>query len=365
MHHNFYQKAALLADLVKLFGFVSLALVLTACSAGPTKSLDAIPGAYFGTFYGQSSSSLALYEKIGKMPAISALYLGWSDGFPGGFATANARLGRITFITWEYNARPGEQYQDRTLDAITDGVYDEFLINWARAAAEFGKPVFLRWGHEMNGDWYLWGGVHNGGGSTSGYGDPDKPDGPERYINAYRYIHDVFVENGAENVLWVWCPTAPFSRMDTSYESTGWNKAENYYPGDQYVDWLCFDGYNWGLSSFGQQFNSKWESFDDIFKDSYQRLQKLSTDKPIIIGEFSSTEDGGNKAVWIKDTFEKLENDYPQIKAIIWFHIAKETDWRIDSSAESLEAFRSALDGNPYWLSRWPGITDDKENSNE
>ena len=153
--------------------------------------------------------------------------------------------------------------------------------------------------------------------------------------------------------------------MDSSYGSTGWNNAENYYPGDAYVDWLCFDGYNWGESSFGQQFNSQWESFDDIFKESYQRLQKISKEKPIIIGEFSSTEEGGNKADWVADAFEKLENDYSQIKAIVWFHIAKETDWRIDSSPESLEAFRSALDGNPYWLSTWPGMTEDKELNND
>ena len=326
--------------------------------SNPAARVLDIPGAYIGTFYGQSSSSLRLYEKIGKPPAISAQYLGWSGGFAEGFASANAQIGRITFITWEYNARPGEQYENRTLDAITDGVYDEYLTKWAQGMAAFEKPVFLRWGHEMNGDWYLWGGANNGGGKLDGYGDPEKPDGPERFVDAYRYIHDLFAANGANNVLWVWCPNAPFSTMDSAYGSTGWNQAENYYPGDSYVDWMCFDGYNWGTSSFGQRFNSKWESFDDLFKASYERLQALSIDKPIIIGEFASTKDGGDKAAWVADTFERLEHDYPQIKAIIWFHINKETDWRIDSSPESLAAFQAALEDNDYWLSTWPGMSD-------
>jgi len=340
---------------------ITLLYILVGCSSSPSTSeeFENIPGAYFGTFYGQSASSLRLYEKIGKMPAISAQYLGWSDGFAEGFYNANAQIGRISFITWEYNARPGVEYENRTLEAITDGIYDEYLISWAGAAAEFGKPIFLRWGHEMNGDWYLWGGANNGGGTLDGYGDPQKPDGPERYVDAYRYIHDLFLANGADNVLWVWCPTAPFSTMDKAYGDTGWNNAENYYPGDDYVDWLCFDGYNWGTSSFGQQFNSKWESFDDIFKESYLRLQAISKDKPIIIGEFASTEDGGDKAAWVADAFEKLEQDYPQIKAIIWFHIAKETDWRIDSSPESLAAFKAALGDNAYWLSTWPGMIEE------
>jgi beta-mannanase len=336
-----------------------LLFVLAGCASSAPSELDAIPGAYFGTFYGQSSSSLRLYEKIGKMPAISAQYLGWSDGFSEGYYRTNAQVGRISFITWEYNARPGPEYENHTLDAIMDGVYDEYFTGWAQRVAAFGKPIFLRWGHEMNGDWYLWGGENNGGGATDGYGDPDEPDGPERFVDAYRYIHDLFVANGAENVLWVWCPNAPFSTMDISYGSTGWNNAENYYPGDEYVDWLCFDGYNWGTSSFGQQFNSRWSSFDEIFRESYERLQGISEEKPIIIGEFSSTEDGGDKAAWVADAFERLELDYPQIKAIIWFHIAKETDWRIDSTPESLEAFRAALEGNEYWLSSWPGMMDE------
>jgi beta-mannanase len=334
---------------------VTVILLLSGCGAPDTSKLDAIPGAYFGTFYGQVSSSLKLYEKIGSKPAISAQYLGWSDGFNQGFASANARFGRISFLTWEYNARPGDEYESRTLDAITDGIYDEYLTSWAQDVAEFGKPVFLRWGHEMNGDWYLWGGANNGGGTLDGYGDPKTPDGPERFVDAYRHIHDLFIENGAKNALWVWCPNAPFSTMDTAYGSDGWNRAENYYPGDEYVDWLCFDGYNWGTSAFGQQFNSRWTSFNEIFSESYTRLQDLSRTKPIIIGEFASTEDGGDKAAWVADTFETMQQDYPQIKAFIWFHNAKETDWRINSSPESLEAFGNALSGD-YWLSEWPGL---------
>ncbi|MBN1669230.1 MAG: hypothetical protein JW862_19200 [Anaerolineales bacterium] len=314
------------------------------------------PGAYFGTFYGQSVPSLGLYEQIGKTPAISAHYLGWGGGFTTGLFDSNARLGRISLVTWEYNARPGAEYEGRTLDAITDGVYDDSLADWATRLAAFDKPIFLRWGHEMNGDWYPWGGANNGGGTLDGYGDPQQPDGPERFVAAYRYIHDLFAEHQADQVLWVWCPNAPFATMDTSYGSTGWNRAENYYPGDEYVDWLCFDGYNWGTSAFGQQFNSRWQRFDQIFGESYVRLQALSPDKPILIGEFASTEDGGDKAAWVTDTFERLEQDYPQIRAIVWFHINKETDWRMDSSPESLAAFQAALDGNPYWLSSWPGL---------
>jgi hypothetical protein len=315
-----------------------------------------IPGVYLGTFHGVKSSSLTLFEKIGKGVAISAAYTNFSSAFPNGFAQGNAYVGRISFLTWEF--MPGstqklEAYEGRVLEAITDGYYDDVLISWADGMRAFGQPVFLRFGHEMNGDWYPWSGVKNGGGKMDGYGSPDLADGPERYVDAFRYIHNTFTAQGAENVLWVWCPNAPFEVMERSLGA--WNNAAAYYPGDDYVDWLCFDGYNWGSSAFGQQFNAQWLSFDEIFASSYAELSAINSDKPIIIGEFASTEDGGDKAAWITDTFFAIRHDYPQIRALIWFHIAKETDWRINSSDAALNAYRAAV-SDDYWIDTYPGM---------
>jgi hypothetical protein len=315
-----------------------------------------IPGVYLGTFHGVSSPSLTLFEKIGKGVAISAAYTNFSSTFPNGFVQGNAYVGRISLLTWEF--MPGATkrvagYEGRVLEAIIDGLYDDVLESWANGAVSVEKPLFLRFGHEMNGDWYPWSGVKNGGGNRDGYGSPDLADGPERFVDAYRYIHDFFSEKGAENVLWVWCPNAPFDVMEQSLGS--WNQAAAYYPGDEYVDWLCFDGYNWGSSAFGQQFNAQWRSFDEIFASSYAELQAINPDKPIMIGEFASTEDGGDKAAWILDAFEAIRDDYPQMRALIWFHIAKETDWRINSSETALQAYRQAV-ADDYWLAEYPGM---------
>jgi beta-mannanase len=313
-----------------------------------------IPGVYLGTYHGTKSSSVDLFEKTGKGVAISAAYLNWSSGFNSGFLSANAYVGRISFLTWEF--MPGaskkiQDYEGRNLEAITDGLYDDYLDSWAQGMSSFGRPVFLRFGHEMNGDWYPWSGVKNGGGSLDGYGSADLPDGPERYVAAYRYIHDHFTQAGAQNVLWVWCPNAPFEAMEQALGP--WNRPAAYYPGDDYVDWMCFDGYNWGSSAYGQNFNARWASFDDIFASSYQELQEISAAKPILIGEFASTEDGGSKPDWIRDAYHAICTRYPQIRAVIWFHIAKETDWRINSSEAALAAYREAVDDDCF-LETWP-----------
>lgn len=341
--------------LVVLASLLALALI-PACQPKAVPEYETIPGVYLGTFHGTSASSVNLFEKIGKGVAISAVYLNWNKSFNNGLLNANSYARRATLITWEFF--PGastlaSQYEGRILEAVMDGHYDSYLDTWANGMREFGKPVLLRFGHEMNGDWYPWSGVFNGGGTLDGYGDPTLPDGPERFVDTYRYIHDRFAQNGADNVLWVWCPNAPFSTMQTALGD--WNNAAAYYPGDGYVDWMCFDGYNWGTSAFGKTFNARWTTFDEIFSSSYAELQAINAQKPIIIGEFASTEEGGDKAAWITDAFQKIRTDYPQIRAIIWFHISKETDWRINSSDAALEAYRNAV-ADDYWLSEWPGI---------
>ena len=113
----------------------------------------------------------------------------------------------------------------------------------AQAVKTFGQKFFLRWGHEMNGNWYPWDGANNGANLAA----------TTTFISAYRHIHDLFVAAGATNALWVFCPNVD------SVPGDSWNQWQNYYPGDAYVDWMGFDGYNWGTV----QTTSTWQTFPD------------------------------------------------------------------------------------------------------
>jgi beta-mannanase len=199
--------------------------------------------------------------------------------------------------------------------------------------------VVINFGHEMNGTWYPWCGLKNGDAQTTGYGDPTRPDGPERYVDAFRHVRNLFNAVGANNVIWAWSPN------EGNPVGEAWNDVENYYPGAEYVEWLGMTGYNWGAARPWSQ----WRSFDAIFGDLYRRLVALAPDKPIIIAEFASSESGGDKSQWVTDAFRRIKEAYPLIKAFVWFDIVKETDWAIDSSSESLEAFRQAM-RDPYYL---------------
>jgi hypothetical protein len=223
---------------------------------------------------------------------------------------------KIPLITWE----PHEP-----LDEIIAGKHDAVFHTRAKGARDLGAEILLRWGHEMNGDWYPWAGANNG--KASG--------GAAKYIAAYRHVHDLFVADGATNVVWVWCP------LVTDVPAEPWNHWTNYYPGDAYVDWVGLDAYNWGTSSSC----CTWQSFSTLTTDLYS---DYAGKKPLMIPETASAEFGGNKAAWIADMRQQLKTSFSAIKAVVWFDINKETDWRIASTPATLGAYKAmALD--PYF----------------
>ena len=63
--------------------------------------------------------------------------------------------------------------------------------------------------------------------------------------------------------------------------------------------------------------------------------------KPIIIEETASTELGGSKADWIDQLASTVPAQFPAVRAVVWFQRNKETDWRVNSSAGALAAFKA------------------------
>ena len=243
---------------------------------------------------------------IGRPIVVDNHYYGWTDVFPSGLEQWDLRHRMAPLVTW----------YGTNLEKIESGRLDALIARRAAGLRDLGRPVFLRWGWEMNGNWYPHSGAQNGGAA-----------GVATFVRAWRHIHDVFDEVGARNVIWVWSPNFE------SVPNTRWNAAARYYPGDAYVDWVGVDAYNWGTS----QTWSHWRSLARLIEPVYSTY---AARKPIMVAETASAEAGGNKADWIRAAARELPSRFPDVKALLWFDDAKETDWRVNSSSTSLAAFR-------------------------
>jgi hypothetical protein len=290
-------------------------------AGGGTSSLLVPPsGVTFGSYIGGTTIA-NLETLLGRKVVVHHDFYGWSDDY-GSRIGQDFTAGRVPLVTWEAwdNNNVGT-----SLDQIAAGTLDTVIHRNALAVKAFGKPFFLRWGHEMNGNWYPWSGAMNGSNAA----------GVAKYIAAFRHIHDIFKADGATNALFVFCPNS------TSVPDVAWNNWANFYPGDDYVDWMCIDGYNWGTVM-----GLSWQSFQTIFSGIYPGI--AAKNKPIIIAETASTEQGGDKAQWIGAILPALKGSFPAIKAFVWFDINKETDWRINSSPAAQTAFVSMV-SDPYF----------------
>lgn len=259
----------------------------------------------------------AFENAVGKPVSLVMFFHYWNEGnFPYDLMNRIRTHGSIPVVSWE--SYEGSDQVDSSWGGIAKGVKDEYIRQWARDSKTWGTPYFLRLDWEMNGYWEPY---------ASQY---------EQFVPMWKHVHDIFQQEGATNVTWVWCPNV---------EGYATRTIDVFYPGSDYVNWVCMDGYNFGTSQQG----STWQSFYDLFAATYAKLGKIAPGKPIMIGEFSSSEAGGDKAAWIKDALsDNIPVSYPNIKAIVWFDINKEADWRATSSENARSAFASAM-ALPYY----------------
>jgi hypothetical protein len=235
--------------------------------------------------------------------------------------------GSIPVLSWSSQSIPSSLNQpDFQLGDVIEGRYDDFIREFAAEAREWGHPFFLRFDWEMNGNWFPWAEGVNG--NASG-----------QYVAAWRHVHDVFAAVGATNVSWVWCPFVDPAGSMTDLASL--------YPGDAYVDWTGLDGYNWGTNPASPR---GWRSFDQLFADSYEEIAEgIAPSKPLMIAEFGSSEQGGDKAAWIRDALSRIPVAYPQVRALLWFDKFDDSmDWPIETSSAATAAFAEAV-GQPVY----------------
>lgn len=230
---------------------------------------------------------------------------------------------RDILLTWEPWRLPDSgnfplEQPEFSLKQILSGRFDTYIQTFARALSEFRQTIYLRPMHEMNGNWYPW----------CGRADQNSV---ELFIPAWHHIRDLVCKHVSSNIKWVWSPYA------FSFPDELGNTLDCYFPGDDAVDWVAVDGYNWGAV----RPEVGWQSFEQIFQSAYNAITTISH-RPLMIAETGCAETGGDKAQWIRQAFASLKSRFGRIEVLVWFDVDKECDWRMASSTDSLNAFRNS-----------------------
>ena len=327
---------------------------------GPVAVVPPSKGAYTGAFmeFGDEEDEVTLemiedFEKmVEKHQAIIASSSYWGEQ---SFPTANLnvvwRHGSLPLVFWSPWDRPYEQNRgpDKfSLKEIIAGKWDAYIDKWGDSAREFGHPMIVAFGVEMNGDWFPWSGILYGGEDWDG--EADHWQGPANFRRAYRHVVDRVRARGASNVQWM------FHTNNYSYPLDTWNFAPAYYPGSDYVDWL-------GMSVYGQQFKDEPNPDIRALMDwPYEEICGLDPGKPVMIAEWATgefpydvNEPGIRKPEWIKQGLDFFRTRYPRIKAAVYWHERWQnpdqsySNLRVNSSVDSLKAYREGV-ADPDWL---------------
>jgi mannan endo-1,4-beta-mannosidase len=283
--------------------FVAREFALSSGPADRPASLPINPASYLGVYeHGglRSYQPIAEFSKAaGQQPNLVGYYSGWREPFETSFAETASRHSATTIVQWDPTLA--------SVSKIAGGGYDSYLRSFADSVREFGHPVVIGFGHEMNAYWYSWGYRH-----TS----------PSTFVAAWRHIVTVFRARHAENVTWLWTLQA---------DEPGTGPIASWWPGEKYVTWVGIDGYYYYPS----------ETFFSIFGKTIAEVRAL-TGLPVLLSEVAVGPQA-DQARKIPDLFAGMRQ-YGTL-GLVWFDIAQHNgvyhqDWRVEDNQTAETAFR-------------------------
>ncbi|MBE7030615.1 MAG: hypothetical protein E7409_04205 [Ruminococcaceae bacterium] len=297
-------------------------------------------GVYFGSVYDNDSRILDFdHQKIAqyfpKQNSTWLLYLEFGEnprdaGRYNRYLTRAQEKGIAVEFAWNTYG---------TIDANANDAYIRDVIDFL---SEYNIPVFLRFAAEMN-------------------IGPNGND-PAAYVSAFRTVADY--AHTKPNIAMVWSPS-DLSALDRNYA--------DYYPGNEYVDWvgasMYVGRYFQGKRDHGTQTDPLNTYFSmDEFAHPLNRVRELISfmetngiAKPVMISECGVSHyvrtESEEMTNWAIEQLRRLYGDlflrYPQIKMINYFNVQMPSEPNAYElyTNPSLHAEYNRLVDDPYFLS--------------
>ena len=295
------------------------------------------------TAFGHHYEIMPTYSHLAWGGSVHQFPLEMAEEFAGGNGTDGKPVLQFSYqyTTNNNNVSPSNTLACNTpMFDILRGKYDSALHDLAVKIKAYSHPILFRLNNEMNSDW------------TSYCGMMTLCD-PEIFIDTWKYLYDIFEEEGVDNCIWIFNPIA------VSCPYSNWGEDLAYYPGNDYVQIL-------GLTAYESGNSLPLTSFRDHYMKLYTKNSTVFGDLPWVISEFgcgaggaASGEEKRNaaeQASWVKAMFADFRSRssylYIQpIKGAVWFS-ANDYSGSLTSNyyelssdlTETLQAFREGFD---------------------
>lgn len=314
----------------------------------PQSDHPRVAGAFLGTVPESLDRAAAMEQWLGLALDCQTVFEPWaveSSEIAAMFDRLQAiwEAGRIPLLTWEAFTPTPAATSPAVMSRAAEGAFDDYLNTWADALVDWiagpdgelgtgdDRRLYLRPFHEPNGDWYPW--------APAGSGFR-----PATYVRVWRRVHRLLADAGVPDthVSWIWA---------VNHVDVGDVTAEALFPGDDVVDLVGVDGFNWGASRTW----SEWCTPKAVFGAMLERVRAVSR-RPVCIPEFASTSmtatgpDPAQKSAWLREAFTYFRDH--DIALAAYFDIEKETDWQVFGGSHGANTIR--IEGTRYQT--YPGF---------
>jgi beta-mannanase len=279
----------------------------------------------------------------GEEPLISHTFTGYDTNMNFDTAIATAR-GAVPLISWQTGSKTSPKTIAEAGLASSGNRSDYVILKVASALRTYSKPTFLRIDQEMNAYWFAWCAYNSDG--------TPRANTTEDFKDMWRRMHIIF-EGGTVSEMNSKLAAQGMPPLDpqvgTSAASKGLssttdpdaylaptnnvafvfnpidrpglpnipgNQWADYYPGDNYVDWV------------GQTF---YDGVDQVSTDA--RLAHVNTfyedfavghNKPYMMGEWGLMQHEGDDPAYIERVLD-WQKDHPRVKALVYFNVQTAT----------------------------------------
>ncbi len=266
--------------------------------------------------------------KVGRNLGAIRDFLSWDSPFPTSYENTLKADGTTILLSVATSRVGGGQVKWATIAAAAPGsaLYND-MKSWADRVRDFGVPIYVTMQHEPEASTK----------TTLGTSAD--------YIAAWRKWVSIMRAEGATNAKAMWITTAFAHKLGAKDR----RQASKWYPGDDVVDAMAVDAYNWYTCRTSVK--NPWNSLQQLLT-GFMTFSQAHLGKEMWLAEYASVEDPaqpGRKAAWLNDARALLQTAaYSRFRGVLYFNLNKACDWRVETVPNTLSTF-AAMGADPYF----------------